>query len=506
MSFPKRIMVLHLSQTRSYMQNLITQILKPKKKIRRANNLDYVVKLTGEKFKCELTGPNVSTKTWETIKEHMIQDASVNPIIVDTYILNLCRRKELFYAGKTYYYNLLKVNNPSVVTTAEYLHLLGSKETPLTPAEKRIVWRTYNKISKNHSTFNDNLATACVMALVKADYIKESIKIIDDYEEFNPQEFLCAAVRPKAYVYNAYLEYCDQNPKSFTKHIQELFLLLKEYGIFPPECIMTRYIEVCNKHDWSAQTTRLINSECSRCRHKALNTALTDIEFKLLQQTVMSKLFVDKVYEISSPQELNRFLYFLEETKPYDVVIDGLNLLYSNNIKNLRSDNLVLLLKHLHKINKKALVIGRNHMERLNVVKQLQETTNFYFLKNTSQDDQFILYATIVSGNQAMIISNDYMREHKFALKNAKLNILFRRWQHSHQYIFNIDAAGQVRLQLLSGSYRDPEHRINSGVEKSGDFWHLPFQKHWHVTKISLQAPKQWACFRLPDSCGHFKQ
>lgn len=107
-----------------------------------------------------------------------------------------------------------------------------------------------------------------------------------------------------------------------------------------------------------------------------------------------------------------------------------------------------------------------------------------------------------MSGNQAIFISNDYMRQHKFALNDAKLTILFKKWQHSHQYTYYINIAGKVKLQLLSGSFKDPQHAINSGVEKTGDFWHLPFLEHWHTVRSNVKAPKQWACFKVPDSYG----
>lgn len=51
----------------------------------------------------------------------------------------------------------------------------------------------------------------------------------------------------------------------------------------------------------------------------------------------------------------------------------------------------------------------------------------------SSEDDPFLLYATLHSGNHCKFITKDLMRDHKACLRNAKTQRLFFKWQQGHQ-------------------------------------------------------------------------
>lgn len=61
------------------------------------------------------------------------------------------------------------------------------------------------------------------------------------------------------------------------------------------------------------------------------------------------------IYHKTNPNELNRFKTFIEKTKPYDIVIDGLNLIYIQ--KNDKSMSQVVLYSCLYLKNKNLLSI-----------------------------------------------------------------------------------------------------------------------------------------------------
>ena len=66
-----------------------------------------------------------------------------------------------------------------------------------------------------------------------------------------------------------------------------------------------------------------------------------------------------------------------------------------------------------------------------------------------SQDDPFLLYATMYSGQNTHFMSRDLMRGHKFLLQNPALKILFKRWQTQHQYfIVYVDDTGKVTYRV----------------------------------------------------------
>lgn len=51
----------------------------------------------------------------------------------------------------------------------------------------------------------------------------------------------------------------------------------------------------------------------------------------------------------------------------------------------------------------------------------------------SSEDDPFLLYATLHSGNHCKFITKDLMRDHKACLADAKTQRLFFKWQQGHQ-------------------------------------------------------------------------
>lgn len=56
-------------------------------------------------------------------------------------------------------------------------------------------------------------------------------------------------------------------------------------------------------------------------------------EFQELAKSVMHKVIIGSdVYCNTNPKELSNFQKFIENTKPYDIVIDGLNLTYAQKI------------------------------------------------------------------------------------------------------------------------------------------------------------------------------
>ena len=69
---------------------------------------------------------------------------------------------------------------------------------------------------------------------------------------------------------------------------------------------------------------------CQNCKKNLNQTTLDETDFKTLSDSVLKKLIVGKnVYCVTSPQELKRYMLFLKTMKPYDVVIDGLNVAYT---------------------------------------------------------------------------------------------------------------------------------------------------------------------------------
>lgn len=73
----------------------------------------------------------------------------------------------------------------------------------------------------------------------------------------------------------------------------------------------------------------MFSGSCQYCGHSLSKITLSKNSFQKLAMSVMNKLILGPdIYQKTNPEELQRFKKFIEKTKPYDIVIDGLNIFY----------------------------------------------------------------------------------------------------------------------------------------------------------------------------------
>jgi mitochondrial ribonuclease P protein 3 len=91
---------------------------------------------------------------------------------------------------------------------------------------------------------------------------------------------------------------------------------------------------------------------------------LTENEFISLQSNVQEKLIVGSdLFLKTLPGELDRFLQYVKDTAPYDIVLDALNIAYvARNGAIQRVDLLKTVVNHYVSQKKKILLLGRKHM------------------------------------------------------------------------------------------------------------------------------------------------
>ncbi|XP_076282935.1 mitochondrial ribonuclease P catalytic subunit isoform X2 [Lasioglossum baleicum] len=525
MAFLKQFISPYLKQTRTFSTKYTPRSVL----LHRMRN--EVVMKCRDTYEKLLSQPDISEAVWEEIKKDMLDKTYVTPLALDTFIISTCQTQNLMHAGIQYYKLIESSKKPSIVTTAEYLLLYGYKNGPLSDAEKEHVWKVYKEISEQYTVLSAEIANACITVLAKLGNVDECIKVIEQFEKYESVEFLrkgydafimclleqekielmfkymiisfkkCSGPTPK--VYTKYLEYCLKDKQDFNARIERLLLLWREYGIIPHETSVKEFSVACNDHGWSAKATALYRSMCTRCKLKAFESDLTMEEFQILKESIMKKLIIEKGYQITNPREQANFIKFIESKKPYDVVIDALNVVYSRvaQTKYRYVDSLINVVQHVHSQNKRILVIGKSHMLKYKKLENLKNIADFYYVENISNDDEFTLFATVSSGQDTIFISNDFMRQHKFALNDSKVSMLFKRWQHFHQYTYIVNSLG-VNLIPLSGSVMDRDHYINSGVQKTGSYWHIPFHNASSVTtlRVNPSTSRNWFCFRMPES------
>lgn len=67
----------------------------------------------------------------------------------------------------------------------------------------------------------------------------------------------------------------------------------------------------------------------------------------------------------------------------------------------------------------------------------------------SSEDDPFLLYASLHSGNHCQFVSRDLMRDHKACMPDSATRQLFFKWQRGHQLVMCNNIAEGQRVQFL---------------------------------------------------------
>lgn len=94
----------------------------------------------------------------------------------------------------------------------------------------------------------------------------------------------------------------------------------------------------------SLTTINNLTGKCQNCHKKLRNYELNNEEFSMLRSALLEKvLYGPDIYIGSNPQEIDRFKEFVRDTSPYDIVIDGLNVIYTLGSKTSPSEKMQLV-------------------------------------------------------------------------------------------------------------------------------------------------------------------
>lgn len=102
-------------------------------------------------------------------------------------------------------------------------------------------------------------------------------------------------------------------------------------------------------------------------------------------------------------------------------------------------------------------------------------------------DDPYLLYATLASGEKAMFVSLDLMRQHKCLLEDKHLQLIFKKWQCSHQYF--VKANRNLGIKII------PPFTFIPHTQKNFDSWHIPYISDDSTNPETYEFPDMWYCF-----------
>ncbi|XP_007464883.1 PREDICTED: mitochondrial ribonuclease P protein 3 isoform X3 [Lipotes vexillifer] len=272
----------------------------------------------------------------------------------------------------------------------------------------------------------------------------------------------------------------DMKGDQYSNKLQDILLYLRNNQLYPGESFA------------HSIKTWFESGQCLGCGKTVESIHLSSEEYDFLKEKIMRDVIDGgDQYKKTTPQELKRFQNFVKYHPPFDIVIDGLNV--AKMFPKARESQVLLdVVSQLAKQNLQVLVLGRKHMLKQNSrwrkddMEKVQKQASFFFADNISEDDPFLLYATLHSGDHCKFITKDLMRDHKACLPDAKTQRLFFKWQQGHQ------------LAIVSrhpGSKITFQHILiyDTVVQTTGDSWHIPYDDDL-VERYAYEVPTKWLC------------
>ncbi|XP_033991227.1 mitochondrial ribonuclease P catalytic subunit [Trematomus bernacchii] len=292
----------------------------------------------------------------------------------------------------------------------------------------------------------------------------------------------------------------QEEAMSASEHQERLLgilLYMRDNQIYPQHGLtstINAWFERLSGQKWTGSLTSATPKGVCRCCGSQLESIkLTDEEYQQLKDRVMADIIQGRdVFEKTTPEELERFKAFVKKRPAFDVVVDGLNIAYRTNDTTRLSETLLAVVSELERQGLTVLVLGRKHMLRAsrswdrNNMMLIQKKAHCFFTENISEDDPFMLYATLHSGNHCRFVSRDMMRDHKACLPDGATRRLFFKWQRGHQLVVDEFATAGKRVRFQSIPTYD------TIVQTSADSWHVPYDDT--EDRGTCEVPQKWLC------------
>nr|CAD7426492.1 unnamed protein product [Timema monikensis] len=477
-----------------------------------------------------MAGKPLGSADWKAITEEVLSRGNmINSSSIHAIIMNACCSHKKFDVGMSYFNHLTSLGEePNIATKACFLKLCYLCCDDI--VDENLILSLYDSIRSKCSILDATTAENAIFGLSRTHRWEEGVELLKmikvtctpNHYSYNVMvkaafdhteaalgwdimsDMLRHDRRPMPMAYHAWLDYlqkCDAGSKMDL--LEQMLKFLGQNDLRPTEDVAERIknlFELLNrdvkcKGSFSTVTTR---GECKSCRKHLLPVKLTKKEFEDLRDAFMKEVVIgSNVFVKTSPEELQDFKMFLQRSQPFDVVIDGLNVAYSAGVSKgnprIFSDMLQSVVRHFVSRSQRVLLLGRKHMLSWprRYMDYVHSNAQVFFAQNISQDDPFLLYATMHGGPNTCFLSRDLMRGHAFLLRDVNLKSCFRRWQQQHQYqLIYIENNGRVKLK----------HPLNfnpmAQQDRDGN-WHIPYDLESHPGVFqSLEPPLLWLCLR----------
>ncbi|TMW47890.1 hypothetical protein DOY81_007040 [Sarcophaga bullata] len=478
----------------------------------------------------------LNNSDWKTVTDILINKYKhINKNNVDAVIVGVCNDSEQLLLAKTYIKHLLENGRqPNEATLGKLLrvynaayHSRGGTQDALTREEQEEVLEICTKIRNKHDILDSFSCENLIHGLTTTDKWRDGLDLLEMMKITNNtptlpaytelaikafaendlslgwlllQQMLEHRKQPKCEIFLALLKTIQNNHfENFLTEFEKLLILLETHEIVITEKVVNALVDISQKHPNLMNITRTNLKrfgQCSSCDLHMKNVSLKYEDFKKLQDSFLQKVLIrNDVFQKSTPEEIKQFCNYVDRTGPYDCVVDGLNVAYSMGSKKpaqALANLLASVVKYFQNKNKHVLVLGRKHMNNWprKTMQYVKDNAAVFLANDISQDDPFLLYATLKSGQTTDFFSRDLMRQHAHLL-GPEIKTLFRRWQQEHQYSL-VTQTGSGKIIV-----KEPI-RFLICAHKVENTWHIPYKKEFtqHVAD-DFDVPDQWLCLKF---------
>ncbi|KAK8395331.1 hypothetical protein O3P69_006189 [Scylla paramamosain] len=383
----------------------------------------------------------MSSKEWEETIELMSRvNSSVSAKTCDAITMKRCLRQENYSLATSYMEHLQRQGcEPNLSTLGSYLQLCGRQMDQC--GEDRVL-ELYHKLMSQVKILDVRLARNVILGLTATqewrkalDHLPKFRKMVTSLEEVY-SAIITAAFRTGEYelgwqyladlreqnqipldsVFLQWVKQCEAAESKADKEAMAFTLLqkLESHEVYPSVAVMKEITQLFRDGlGWSAHYLKMNKrGVCPVCRHQLDTKAVNEEEFRNLQEEFVPRVLVrSDIFRSTSPKEWEDFKEYVEERKPFSLVVDGLNASYILNKKGdqFRHKSLeeVVAQALANKSKSRILVLGRQHMQKwLKRMRWNRQMVDFYTLNNMTKDDGFFLYAALQSGLGTKFVTN----------------------------------------------------------------------------------------------------
>uniref|UniRef100_G3VQN0 Mitochondrial ribonuclease P catalytic subunit n=1 Tax=Sarcophilus harrisii TaxID=9305 RepID=G3VQN0_SARHA len=423
----------------------------------------------------------LNSEEWEKVKENFEQKNIFEHWMMEQMIKYNCS----IDIAKSLLSWIARKNNGIV----DYKLLIGYLTLCVSQRQTAEIIDVYEIMKTRYKTLEHEGYTLLIQGLIHSDRWRETLILLEDikkimspskrnygdcikgallHREMNLAwnlyfEMLNHRIIPNWETFQAFFDFAKGvKNNEFERRLLDILLYLRNNQMYPNEPFAQSikiWFESIPEKKWKGESVIIHKSgQCLACGRMLESIHLNSEEYEFLKQRVLKD------------------------------ILDG------GDQYRKTTPKLLDIVSQLTKQNFQVLVLGRKHMLNgrsrwhKNEMTAVQNMAYCFFADNVSEDDAFLLYATLHSGNQCRFLTRDLMRDHKACLTDEKTQQLFFRWQQGHQLVFlNYYPGKKIIFQSVL--------TYNTVVQTTGDSWHIPYDENI-VERYSYEVPTKWLCLQ----------